>query len=96
MVGHYDYSRPAVQEEIENITRMIEASHPYLKNDIYTDSWLRSYLDFTQITMTEGAAEKLLNNETSFNTYLQTVCTVYFLILSLYTVVTYMNNITLK
>jgi hypothetical protein len=70
LVGHYDYSLPEVQKAMENITRSIENSHPYLQNDLYTDSWLRGFLGFAKQTY-DPEALSALENEQNFTTVLR-------------------------
>lgn len=43
--GEYDYSDPLIQEQMENLTRNLEASR-YISAPIYTESWLRSFLSY--------------------------------------------------
>ncbi|KAH0954942.1 hypothetical protein HN011_012426 [Eciton burchellii] len=43
--GTYDYSDPVIQEQMENLTRSLEASK-YISAPIYTESWLRSFLSY--------------------------------------------------
>jgi hypothetical protein len=48
LIGEYDYSEPAVQSTIEWMTSAVEKSNEKLGDDIYTDSWLRAFLQFVQ------------------------------------------------
>lgn len=43
--GEYDYSDPIIQEQVENLTRSLEASK-YISTPIYTESWLRSFVSY--------------------------------------------------
>ncbi|XP_076653309.1 patched domain-containing protein [Halictus rubicundus] len=46
--GEYDYSDPIVQQQMENLTRSLEASKYISSAPIYTESWLRSFLSYTK------------------------------------------------
>ena len=48
MYGDIDYSDLKVQEDIEQMTRDIEANQ-YVAGDLFTDSWLRGFLSFYNI-----------------------------------------------
>ncbi|XP_017877278.1 patched domain-containing protein 3 [Ceratina calcarata] len=59
--GHYDYSDPIIQEQMENLTRSLEASKYISSAPIYTESWLRSFLSYANT-----ADEVDIGNEKSF------------------------------
>lgn len=44
--GEYNYSDPVIQQQVENLTRALEASSYISSDPIYTGSWLRSFLNF--------------------------------------------------
>ncbi|CAG0923490.1 unnamed protein product [Notodromas monacha] len=48
LIGNLDYSDPEVQGEVERITSLIEGSNPNIADDLYTDSWLRAFLQFLE------------------------------------------------
>lgn len=43
--GEIDYWDIEVQNQIENLTEAFENSH-FISNPIYTESWLRSFLNY--------------------------------------------------
>lgn len=45
--GDYDYSEPVVQQQLENLTRTLEASR-FISEPVYTESWLRSFLSYVR------------------------------------------------
>lgn len=45
--GEYDYSDLMIQEQVENLTRSLEASK-YISEPIYTESWLRSFIGYVR------------------------------------------------
>ncbi|CAD1473463.1 unnamed protein product [Heterotrigona itama] len=51
--GKYDYSNPVIQEQMENLTRSLEASKYISSAPIYTESWLRSFLSYTNNSATD-------------------------------------------
>lgn len=44
--GKYDYNNPVIQEQMENLTRSLEASKYISSAPIYTESWLRNFLSY--------------------------------------------------
>ncbi|XP_031829952.1 patched domain-containing protein isoform X2 [Nomia melanderi] len=46
--GEYNYSSPEIQEQMENLTRSLEASKYISSAPIYTESWLRSFLSYAE------------------------------------------------
>ncbi|XP_078042830.1 patched domain-containing protein isoform X2 [Augochlora pura] len=58
--GEYDYSDPIVQQQVENLTRSLEASRYISSSPIYTESWLRTFLGYAKISDID------LRNETVF------------------------------
>ncbi|KZC09210.1 Patched domain-containing protein 3 [Dufourea novaeangliae] len=44
--GQYDYSNPVIQQQMENLTRSLEASSYISSAPIFTESWLRSFLRY--------------------------------------------------
>ncbi|XP_033337627.2 patched domain-containing protein isoform X1 [Megalopta genalis] len=48
--GEYDYSDPIVQQQVENLTRSLEASRYISSAPIYTESWLRTFLGYAKIS----------------------------------------------
>ncbi|XP_012253050.2 patched domain-containing protein 3 [Athalia rosae] len=67
--GEQNYSDPIIQQQIENLTRSLEASS-YISTPIYTESWIRSFLsyvtrnqDYLNVTIeTEPDFIKVLND----------------------------------
>ncbi|KAF3430194.1 hypothetical protein E2986_13313 [Frieseomelitta varia] len=51
--GKYDYSNPVIQEQMENLTRSLEASKYISSAPIYTESWLRSFLSYVNNSATD-------------------------------------------
>ena len=51
--GKYDYSNPVIQEQVENLTRSLEASKYISSAPIYTESWLRSFLSYANNSATD-------------------------------------------
>ncbi|CAH1990145.1 unnamed protein product [Acanthoscelides obtectus] len=47
IAGEYDYSDPDVQHQVENLTQTFENTS-YISNTLYTESWLRSFLQYAQ------------------------------------------------
>ncbi|XP_060529201.1 patched domain-containing protein 3 [Cylas formicarius] len=45
--GKYDYSDPKVQREVEKLTQTFENTS-YVSNTLYTESWLRSFLQYVE------------------------------------------------
>ncbi|KAF7270000.1 hypothetical protein GWI33_016989 [Rhynchophorus ferrugineus] len=45
--GKYDYSDPQVQKEVEKLTQTFENTS-YVSNTLYTESWLRSFLQYVE------------------------------------------------
>ncbi|XP_058795764.1 patched domain-containing protein 3 [Phymastichus coffea] len=43
--GQYNYSDPVIQEQMENLTLSLEGTK-WIGSNIYTESWLRSFLSF--------------------------------------------------
>ncbi|XP_071554205.1 patched domain-containing protein 3 [Temnothorax nylanderi] len=43
--GEYNYSDPIIQEQMENLTRSLEATKYISSDSVYTESWLRSFID---------------------------------------------------
>lgn len=43
----YDYSDPAIQKQVENLTQTFENTS-YVSNTLYTESWLRSFLTYAE------------------------------------------------
>ncbi|XP_017764306.1 PREDICTED: patched domain-containing protein 3 [Eufriesea mexicana] len=44
--GKYNYNDPVIQEQMENLTRSLEASKYISSAPIYTESWLRNFLSY--------------------------------------------------
>ncbi|XP_054003081.1 patched domain-containing protein 3 isoform X1 [Hylaeus anthracinus] len=65
--GEYDYSDPVVQQQVENLTRSLEASGYISSAPIYTESWLRGFLNYVNYSGTEVN----ITNEESFITTLK-------------------------
>lgn len=64
MSGQYDYSDPEIQQQFENLTQSLEASK-YISNiTMYTESWLRSFIDFA--SNDDEYVNATINNETAF------------------------------
>lgn len=45
IAGDYNYSDPITQAQIENFTQVLENTS-YVSNTLYTESWLRSFLQY--------------------------------------------------
>lgn len=45
--GKYNYSDPITQMQIENFTQTLENTS-YISNPLYTESWLRSFLQYVE------------------------------------------------
>lgn len=43
--GDYDYSSKVIQQQMENLTRSLEATK-WISGSVYTESWLRSFLSY--------------------------------------------------
>lgn len=43
--GEYNYSDPKVQDEVEALTQKLENTS-YISNSLYTESWLRTFVDY--------------------------------------------------
>lgn len=51
--GEYNYSDPVIQEQMENLTRSLEASKYISSAPIYTESWLRNFLSYANNSATD-------------------------------------------
>lgn len=47
VTGDYNYSDPVTQAQIENFTQVLENTS-YVSNTLYTESWLRSFLQYVE------------------------------------------------
>ncbi|GLV34155.1 Patched-related [Carabus blaptoides fortunei] len=47
IAGDYNYSDPLTQMQIENFTQILENTS-YISNPLYTESWLRSFLQYVE------------------------------------------------
>ncbi|XP_011307702.1 patched domain-containing protein 3 [Fopius arisanus] len=61
--GHYDYSDPVIQSQMENLTRSLEATK-WIGEPLYGDNWLRSFLSYTASNIEE--LNVTLNTEADF------------------------------
>lgn len=61
--GEYDYSDPEIQQQMENLTKSLEASS-YISAPIYTESWLRSFLSY--VSRNEDYLNVSIKDEGSF------------------------------
>ncbi|KAI4492180.1 hypothetical protein M0802_009986 [Mischocyttarus mexicanus] len=61
--GEYDYSDPEIQQQMENLTKSLEASS-YISAPIYTESWLRSFLSY--VSRNEDYLNVSITDEGSF------------------------------
>ncbi|KAL6263196.1 hypothetical protein P5V15_005996 [Pogonomyrmex californicus] len=61
--GEYNYSDPVIQQQMENLTRSLEASK-YISAPVYTESWLRSFLSY--VTRNEDLLNVTINDESNF------------------------------
>ncbi|KAG7207898.1 hypothetical protein KM043_009492 [Ampulex compressa] len=61
--GEYDYSNPETQQQVENLTRSLEASN-FISAPIYTESWLRSFLSY--VTRNQDYLNVTIDDEPSF------------------------------
>ncbi|KAJ8679532.1 hypothetical protein QAD02_015319 [Eretmocerus hayati] len=66
--GHYDYSDPMIQAQVENLTRSLEACKYISSEPMYTESWLRSFLNYVAPGDEVFSDDKTYNiaNETQF------------------------------
>lgn len=46
VTGDYNYSDPVIQEQMENLTRSLEANKYISSQPIYTENWLREFLKY--------------------------------------------------
>ncbi|CAK9817866.1 Patched domain-containing protein 3 [Anthophora plagiata] len=60
--GKYDYSDPTIQQQVENLTRSLEASKYISSAPIYTESWLRSFISYAN----SSGADVNISDEKSF------------------------------
>ncbi|XP_034190230.2 patched domain-containing protein isoform X1 [Osmia lignaria lignaria] len=51
--GEYNYNDPVVQQQMENLTRALEASKYISSAPIYTESWLRTFLSYVNNNLNE-------------------------------------------
>lgn len=56
--GEYNYSSPVIQEQMENLTRSLEASKYISSAPIYTESWLRSFLGYAESIALDMSSEE--------------------------------------
>ncbi|XP_070168172.1 patched domain-containing protein 3 [Polyergus mexicanus] len=63
VAGEYDYSDPIIQQQVENLTKSLEASK-YISAPIYTESWLRSFLSY--VTRNEDYLNVTINDRHNF------------------------------
>jgi len=61
--GALNYSDPAIQEQVENLTQTFEAS-PYISTPLYTESWLRSFVNY--VKRNEDYLNVTIDTEESF------------------------------
>ncbi|CAH1155955.1 unnamed protein product [Phaedon cochleariae] len=46
--GEHDYSDPKIQKQVENLTATFENTTYISNNTLYTESWLRSFIQYTE------------------------------------------------
>ena len=64
--GEYDYSDPKIQEQALNLTKTLEST-PYISsNPLYSENWLRNFLDYVLLN-NEDYENVTLNIEKTFN-----------------------------
>ena len=51
--GEYNYNDPVIQQQMENLTRALEASKYISSAPIYTESWLRTFLSYVNNNLNE-------------------------------------------
>ncbi|KAL0122168.1 hypothetical protein PUN28_007128 [Cardiocondyla obscurior] len=65
--GEYNYSDPMIQEQVENLTRSLEATKYISKQKVYTESWLRSFIDdYVKLNDEEDFLNLNISDERSF------------------------------
>ncbi|XP_076630786.1 patched domain-containing protein [Colletes latitarsis] len=58
--GEYDYSDPVIQQQMENLTRSLEASKYISGGQLYTESWLRNIVGLVNDTTDEKSFISML------------------------------------
>ncbi|XP_076684243.1 patched domain-containing protein isoform X2 [Andrena cerasifolii] len=71
--GEYDYSDPVIQQQMENLTRSLEASSYISSAPIFTESWLRSFLSYVNDSGLDGNDSSLSVNITGEANFLKTL-----------------------
>ncbi|XP_076180343.1 patched domain-containing protein isoform X2 [Ptiloglossa arizonensis] len=66
--GEYNYSDPVIQQQMENLTKSLESSSYISSHSIFTESWLRNFLNY----MNYYQLESNITDEKSFVTALKT------------------------
>lgn len=61
--GEQNYSDPLIQQQIENLTRTLEASD-FISTPIYTESWIRSFLSY--VTRNQDYLNVTIDTEADF------------------------------
>lgn len=61
--GQENYSDPMIQQQIENLTRTLEASS-FISTPIYTESWIRSFLSY--VTRNQDYLNVTIDTEANF------------------------------
>ena len=73
LIGDYDYSDSTVQSRVEWITSSVEKSNEKLNDDLYTDSWLRAFLQFVQSNNELSTNQLDINGMANFTNILKNV-----------------------